>query len=164
LLLGTRSPCRPDYWQRVLPSRQSKSAAELRRSAWWIGSRTQSCLRSAPAWRSHGGRSTSPIPDGPPARQRHAHLGDLRRPAPSASHPIRRSSSPPISDVLLGRAVGFGKVALMLILFYQCGIDIGAQFAGGQDRNASSRGGKRHVSTLACVVCCGGRSRRPTSH
>ena len=34
----------------------------------------------------------------------------------------------PISDVLLGRAVGFGKVALMLILFYQCGIDIGAQF------------------------------------
>jgi hypothetical protein len=29
---------------------------------------------------------------------------------------------------LLGRAVGFGKVALMLILFYQCGIDIGAQF------------------------------------
>jgi membrane-associated phospholipid phosphatase len=33
-----------------------------------------------------------------------------------------------VSDVLLGGAVGFGTVALMQIVFYQCGIDIGVQF------------------------------------
>ena len=74
----------------------------------------------------------------------------------------RHNRAPYVSDVLLGGAVGFGTVALMQKVFYQCGIGIGVQFRRSRIGTRVVEGESFTYRLLACVVCCGGRSRRTT--